>query len=101
MNDPDPRFVNRAAGDYRLRWDSPLLDHGRPTDLVQGENPDLAGHERVRDSDGNGSAIRDIGAYEYQRLAPTARVAVKPSLTPLGSATVFDASPAAIPTATR
>ena len=24
VNDPDPRFVNRAAGDYRLRWNSPL-----------------------------------------------------------------------------
>ncbi len=97
VNDPDPRFVNRAAGDYRLRWNSPLLDQGRPTDLVQGENPDLAGRERVRDSNGNGSAIRDIGAYEYQRLAPTARGVVKPAPTPLGGATVFDASSSSDP----
>jgi len=96
-DNPDPRFVNQAAGDYRLRWDSPLLDQGRPTALVAEENPDLAGHERVRDSDANGSAIRDIGAYEYQRLAPTAGVAVKPASTPLGSATVCDASSSSDP----
>src|SRR5262249_17062327 len=40
-----------------------------------GDDPDLAGLSRVRDSDGNGSAVRDIGAYEYQRLAPTAVIA--------------------------
>jgi predicted outer membrane repeat protein len=26
----DPRFVNPASGDFRLRWDSPLLDIGDP-----------------------------------------------------------------------
>jgi hypothetical protein len=96
-DNPDPRFVNRAAGDYRLRWDSPLLDQGRPTALVPEENPDLAGHERVRDSDGNGSAIRDIGAYEYQRLAPTAALAIDPAQALLGSATSFDASQSSDP----
>lgn len=69
---PDPRFVNPAAGDYRLRYDSPLLDKGPTTEPLSDDDPDLAGQSRVRDSDGNGSAIRDIGAYEYQRLAPTA-----------------------------
>ena len=89
---PDPRFVNPAAMDYRLRHDSPFLDAGRPTPLLGEENPDLAGNERVRDSDGNGSAIRDIGAYEYQRLAPTAEFSVSPLPTLLGDPTAFDGS---------
>jgi len=91
-NDPDPRFVDPAGLDYRLRWDSPLLDQGRPAPFLTAENPDLAGHERVRDSDGNGSAILDIGAYEYQRLAPTAGFALQPDPTQLGEARVFDAN---------
>ena len=91
-NNPDPRFVDPAHMDYRLRHDSPLIDIGRPVASLGEENPDLAGHERVRDSDGNGSAIRDIGAYEYQRLAPTAAFAASPSSAIVGVATSFDAS---------
>ena len=49
-----------------------LLDKGPPTEPLSDDDPDLGGRSRVRDSDGNGSAVRDIGAYEYQRLAPTA-----------------------------
>ncbi len=78
--------------DYRLRHDSPLLDVGRPSPILGEENPDLAGNERVRDSDGNGSAIRDIGAYEYQRLAPTAEFSVSPLPALLGDPTGFDGS---------
>ncbi len=89
---PDPHFVSPGTLDYRLRWDSPLLDAGRPTALLSDEDPDLAGHQRVRDSDGNGSAIRDIGALEYQRLAPDAGLVAAPAETLLGDATSFDAA---------
>jgi hypothetical protein len=89
---PDPRFVNPGAGDYRLRWDSPLLDLGRPTAFLAEEDPDLAGHQRVRDSDGNSSAIRDIGAYEYQRMGPDAAIAITPAQALLGTPMAFDAS---------
>ena len=91
-DNPDPRFVDPAAMDYRLRHDSPFIDVGRPSPLLGEENPDIAGNERVRDSDGNGSAIRDIGAYEYQRLAPKADFSVSPLPTLLGDPTGFDAS---------
>jgi len=91
-NDLDPRFVDPAHMDYRLRHDSPLLDIGRPVASVGEENPDLAGKDRVRDSDGNGSAIRDMGAYEYQRLAPTAAFAASPHPAIVGELAAFDAA---------
>src|SRR5205823_2961782 len=96
-NGPDPSFVNPAAGDYRLRFDSPLLDKGPPTQPLSNDDPDLGGRSRVRDSDGNGSAVRDIGAYEYQRLAPAAMFALAPATTALGAGTGFDAAGSADP----
>jgi PKD repeat protein len=89
-SDPDPHFVDAAAGDYRLRHDSPFRDVGPPTEPLSGDDPDLGGRARVRDSDGTGGAVRDIGAFEYQRLAPVASFSVAPAATPLGAATSFD-----------
>jgi hypothetical protein len=94
---PDPRFVNPAAGDYRLRFDSPLLDKGPPTEPLSSDDPDLGGRSRMRDSDGNGSAVRDIGAHEYQRLAPTPAFALQPGVAQLGQATAFDATQSSDP----
>jgi PKD repeat protein len=91
-NNPDPRFVDPAHLDYRLRHDSPLIDAGRPVATLGEENPDLAGHDRVRDSDGNGSAIRDIGAYEYQRLAPTAAFGASSQSALVNAPIAFDGS---------
>jgi hypothetical protein len=96
-NGPDPKFVNPAAGDYRLRFDSLLLDQGPPTEPLSSDDPDLGGRSRVRDSDGNGSAVRDIGAFEYQRLAPIAAFALQPGVAQLGQATAFDATQSSDP----
>ena len=93
----DPRFVNPVlgangvTGDYRLRHDSPLIDLGDAT-LSSGEQ-DLGGHDRVVDGDGNGSALADLGAFEYQRSAPVA-VATSPTAMPVnpGDTVAFDAS---------
>lgn len=85
----DPGFVDPAAGDYRPRFDSPLLDAGPPMLPLAGDDPDLAGKSRVRDSDGNGSAVRDIGAYEYQRLAPVPALAITPAAAAPGEALGF------------
>lgn len=52
-----------------LRWNSALIDAGRP-----GASPfsfDRQKQTRVRDGDGVGGARRDIGATEYQRRPPT------------------------------
>jgi hypothetical protein len=67
----DPRFLDAAAGDLRLRYDSPVIDAGHAVDLGTGPE-DFAGDERVVDGNGDGTARRDMGAYEYQRRAPAA-----------------------------
>ena len=75
----DPRFANAAAGDFRLRFDSPLIDAAEPLPLgsgtfYSGESPvDLGGVERIVDGRANGDppARRDIGAHEYARRPPT------------------------------
>jgi hypothetical protein len=60
----DPNFTNAAAGDYSLQPGSPLID-AAGTDPANGET-DMAGNPRVVDGNGDGTAARDIGAYEYQ-----------------------------------
>ncbi len=58
----DPRFKDAAGGDYRLRFDSPAVDTGDPS--VQTAT-DLGRLPRVV----NGRA--DMGAFEFQRQAPS------------------------------
>jgi hypothetical protein len=59
----DAGFADPAAGDFRLLPGSPLVDAGLPT-AVQGL--DLDGNPLIADGDGDGTARRDIGAYELQ-----------------------------------
>ncbi len=61
----DPQFV--AAGDYHLRATSPCIDKGNNADMPVG--PDLDGVPRPLDSDANGTAIVDMGCYEYLNAA--------------------------------
>ncbi len=62
----DARFANAAAGDYRLLPGSPLLDTGDP---ATPQGLDLDGGVLVADGNGDGSARRDLGAYELQPSA--------------------------------
>lgn len=52
-------------------FDSPLIDAGSAR---ADADTDLRGDARVVDGDGDGAAARDIGAVEYQRAAPHARL---------------------------
>lgn len=53
-----PRYVDPAAGNLRLRADSPLIDRGQVCSRGRLANPDADGHDRVA-----GRSI-DMGAYE-------------------------------------
>jgi hypothetical protein len=70
--DVDPHFVGGSGPDaFALRPDSPLVDAGDPAPLLAGEpGTDLAGASRVVDGDGDGKAVRDIGAFELQQQPP-------------------------------
>jgi hypothetical protein len=85
----DPGFV--LAGDAHLRYTSALIDQGDPTVTTAPGATDLSARPRLVDGDGNGTAIRDIGADEYQRSPPVA-TASAPAGATVGQALTFDAS---------
>ena len=68
----DPLFVAPAhaslaptsAGDYHLRYASPAIDAGDDSAVTQAV--DLDGNPRQVDGSGDGNAVVDPGAYEYQ-----------------------------------
>jgi hypothetical protein len=61
----DPLFTNVLGGDFSLTPASPALDAGDPAGLVAEESlTDLAGNPRVADGNGDGTARRDMGAFE-------------------------------------
>jgi hypothetical protein len=57
----DAAFVNAAGGDYHLLPGSPLIDAGDP---AAAQGLDLDGNPLVTDGNGDGTARRDIGAFE-------------------------------------
>jgi hypothetical protein len=68
----DPGFVG-APADLRLRPDSPLVDAGDPRPLAAVEpQVDAGGDVRAMDGDGDGTARRDLGAYERRPPPPPA-----------------------------
>jgi hypothetical protein len=64
--DVDPGFV--SGSDRHLTPGSAVVDQGDPA--VGGPALDLDGHPRVQDGDTNGSAVRDMGAYELGDVTP-------------------------------
>ncbi|MGH2960291.1 MAG: choice-of-anchor Q domain-containing protein [Solirubrobacterales bacterium] len=67
-----PAYKNAAASDYRPAAGSPVVDAGNPV-AYRPFDPklDLGGLQRFIDGNGDGSAITDIGAYEFQPEPPT------------------------------
>jgi hypothetical protein len=59
----DPLFVDRPDGDFTLLPTSPCLDAGSNPD-ANGAS-DLDGYPRIADGNEDGSAVVEIGAYEY------------------------------------
>jgi hypothetical protein len=61
-----PKFVSKT---FHLQKGSPIIDAG--DNSAPGIPPtDLAGQPRIVDGNGDGVAVVDIGAYEYQPPAP-------------------------------
>jgi hypothetical protein len=88
-----PGFVNPGAGDYRLPWNSSLIDAGN-TAFVSGiaSTTDLEGDPRDVPSLTGSSSPLDLGAYEYQHRAPTAVASAAPTSAAAGSTITFDGS---------
>jgi len=58
----DPRFVDRANGNYRLQSSSPAIDAGNPAHVETAI--DIDGAPRIQDGNGDSVAVVDLGAYE-------------------------------------
>jgi len=65
--DADPQFAS-PWGNYRLRPGSPCIDAGTNTVGLPIGTRDFDGAPRIVDGDGDGTAIADMGAYEYAGL---------------------------------
>lgn len=59
-----PYFIDSVNMDYQLQRISPAIDRGDPNAEGVGET-DLGGNPRIVDGDGDGIAIVDIGAFEF------------------------------------
>jgi hypothetical protein len=92
--DVAPAFVGRPLGDYRLRFDSPLIDAGGTAPLDPKESTtDRSGvTPRLTDGDNSGTAERDIGAFEYVFARPAASFTATPQPGLTGQTVSFDAS---------
>jgi len=90
----NPQFLGDPDfGEFRLSHASPMIDAGNPAALAS-PSDDFDGDPRVVDGDGDGTARRDLGAFEYQRRAPVVTALAEP-------ATAFPGDPIAwIATAT-
>ena len=76
-------FTDPSHGDFSLRASSPLVDAGSADKFLDLDSPlDVTGAPRVTDGDGDGTARRDVGAFE--RPAPTPSTGDPKAGTPQG-----------------
>lgn len=88
-----PDFV---TGGFELKWDSPLIDASDPHAAFLPHPTDLDGNSRVVDGNGDGTAVLDIGAFEYQRRGPSV-TAQTVAQAPVGASTPFSVKQASDP----
>lgn len=63
----DPQFVDAAASNFHLQDTSPCIDAG--SNALMASAADLDGIPRPLDGNANGSAIVDMGCYEYMNAS--------------------------------
>jgi PKD repeat protein len=89
----DPLFVGLPSLEYLLRSSSPLVDRGLTNAVSPQESTtDLNGDPRVVDGNGDGTAKRDVGAFEYQRRPPAVTTSVAPATAEIGQAVALSGS---------
>jgi hypothetical protein len=91
-----PAFVDPAARDYRLTAGSAMIDAGDPAALASDEPAtDLDGLPRLVNGDGDCTARRDLGAFEYhpgQRAPIAASATAAPGSVAAAQPATFSAS---------
>ncbi len=75
----DPKFVNATGGDYHLAVGSPCIDKGDSTDADLPAT-DADGIPRSLDGNADGSALPDMGAFEYWSSSILTSTAVFPQV---------------------
>ena len=89
----DPLFVGLPGVEQLLRFDSPAIDRGLAGVASADESAtDLAGNPRVVRGRADGGELRDVGAYEYQRRAPTATASAGAASAEIGQRVTFTAA---------
>jgi hypothetical protein len=79
----DPLVADPILIDYNLRASSPCIDVG-DNDASGLPEYDFEGNPRIGDGDGDGLAVVDMGAFEYQRVTE-AIIDIDPDTLNLGS----------------
>lgn len=73
--DGDPLFLSLPGLGQIPSAGSPVIDRGLSSLLSPEESStDLVGSPRVADGNGDGTALRDLGAFEYQRRGPAVTI---------------------------
>lgn len=88
-----PGFVDPANGDFHLKYNSPLIDTGTVDNgnCQLGSPVDLDGYCRLVNGDGKAGQAYDVGAYEYLRKNPVAKIsASKTANVAIGEEVKFD-----------
>jgi predicted outer membrane repeat protein len=74
--DSNPLFIDPTIGNLRLQTDSPAIETG--TNINESMPTDLDGNPRIVDGNLDGTAIIDMGAYEYPIYDVYLPAALKP-----------------------